>query len=186
MSFHAYRGISPTIHPSVFVAEGARIVGDVEIGEGSSLWFNSVVRGDVNRIRIGARTNVQDLCILHVTHEHPCILGDEVTVGHHVTLHGATVGNGALIGMGAILLDGVEIGEECLVAAGALVPPGLKVPARSLVMGFPAKVVRPLSPAEAQKGRQGAMNYVKYAADYGANRGKTRNLKLENRTNLES
>ncbi len=166
MTLHAYRDLQPRIHPSVHLAEGARIVGDVEIGEGSSVWFNSVVRGDVNRIRIGARTNVQDLCILHVTKDHPCTLGDEVTVGHHVTIHGATVKDGTLVGMGAILMDGVEIGEECLVAAGALVPPGLKAPPRSLVMGFPAKVVRPLKPEEAQMGRKGAGNYVKYVEGY--------------------
>ena len=166
MPLHPFKGQTPRIHPSVYLAPGACVVGDVEIGEGSSVWFNAVVRGDVNRVRIGARTNVQDLCILHVTHEHPCALGDEVTVGHHVTLHGATVRDGCLIGMGAILLDGVEIGEECLVAAGTLVPPGFKAPPRSLVMGFPAKVVRPLRPDEIPSGRRGAANYVGYAKAY--------------------
>lgn len=167
MSLLPFRGVSPRLHPSVFVADGAQIVGDVEIGEDSSVWFNAVLRGDVHYVRVGRRTNIQDLCMLHVTRgTHPCVVGNEVTVGHGVTLHGCTVRDGCLIGMGAIVLDGADVGEGCLVAAGALVTEGFNAPPRSLVMGFPAKTVRPLTPEETAFVRQGAANYVRYVKSY--------------------
>ena len=167
MALLPFRGVLPKLHPSVFVAEGAQIVGDVEIGEDSSVWFNSVVRGDVFHIRIGRRTNVQDLCVLHVTRQkYACLVGDEVTVGHHVTLHGCTVRDGCLIGMGAVVLDDAEVGEECLVAAGSLVTEHFKAPPRSLVMGFPARIVRPLKPEEIAFVRKGSANYVRYVRSY--------------------
>ena len=125
----AYRGIRPRLGAGVWVAEGAFVIGDVEVGEESSIWYGAVVRGDVNRIRIGARSNLQDHCTLHVSAERfPCSLGEEVSVGHRAVVHGCTVGDGALIGIGAIVLDGAEVGCEALVGAGAVVAPGFRVP----------------------------------------------------------
>ncbi len=139
----------PVVHPTAFVAENATVIGDVEIGEDSSIWFGSVVRGDVNYIRIGERTNIQDNCVIHVSGgTHPTILGSEITVGHRVLLHGCTVDDRCLIGMGAILMDGVHVGEECLVGAGSLLTPGTIVPPRSLVIGSPARVKRELTSDE--------------------------------------
>src|ERR671912_1545355 len=144
-----FRGKHPQIHPTAYVEESAQVIGDVWIGEQSSVWFNAVVRGDVFYIRIGARTNVQDGTVVHVTNgTHATILEDEVTVGHNVTLHGCHVGRGCLVGMGSIVMDGVRVGERSLVAAGALLAPGTVVPARSLVMGVPARVKRPLTDGE--------------------------------------
>jgi carbonic anhydrase/acetyltransferase-like protein (isoleucine patch superfamily) len=162
-----YKGVHPKIHPTVFIDESAVVIGDVEIGEYSSIWFNSVVRGDVNYIRIGKRTNVQDLCMLHVTRgTHPLIIGDGITVGHSVTLHGCTVQTGCLIGMGSTILDGAVIGEESLVAAGSLVTERMVVPPRTLVMGSPAKTKRDLTGKEIERLRQSAQNYVDDARSY--------------------
>ncbi|HMU33110.1 MAG TPA: gamma carbonic anhydrase family protein [Pyrinomonadaceae bacterium] len=139
----------PVVHPTAFVAENATVIGDVEIGEDSSIWFGSVVRGDVNYIRIGERTNIQDNSVIHVSGgTHPTVLGSEITVGHRVLLHGCTVDDRCLIGMGAILMDGVHVGEECLVGAGSLLTPGTIVPPRSLVIGSPARVKRELTSDE--------------------------------------
>ena len=139
----------PVIHPTAFVAENSTVIGDVEIGEDSSIWFGSVVRGDVNYIRIGERTNIQDNCVIHVSGgTHPTVLGNEITVGHRVLLHGCTVDDRCLIGMGAILMDGVHVGEECLVGAGSPLTPGTIVPPRSLVIGSPARVKRELTSDE--------------------------------------
>jgi carbonic anhydrase/acetyltransferase-like protein (isoleucine patch superfamily) len=144
-----FQGIQPRVHPTAFVEASAHVIGDVHIGEESSIWFNTVVRGDVHFIRIGDRTNVQDNSVIHVRNgKCPTILEDEVTVGHSVTLHGCHVERGSLIGIGSILLDDVHIGEHSIVAAGALVSPGTIIPARSLVMGMPAKVKRPLTAEE--------------------------------------
>ncbi|MBW2476188.1 MAG: gamma carbonic anhydrase family protein, partial [Deltaproteobacteria bacterium] len=162
-----YESTVPLIDSSVFVADNATIIGDVTIGEDSSVWFNVVVRGDVNNIRIGDRSNIQDGSIVHVTHQkHPTRIGDDVTVGHSVTLHGCTVGNACLIGIGSILLDGVEVGDCSLVAAGSLVVPGSQIPPGSLVMGQPAKVVRPLTQLEQEDVLRHAENYVGYARKY--------------------
>ncbi len=167
MTLKRFRGIAPRIHPTAFIEESAQIVGDVELGEGSSVWFNTVIRGDVNPIRIGARTNVQDLTMIHVmSQKFGTTIGDEVTVGHHVVLHGCTLGSRILVGMGAILMDGVVVGDDCLIAAGALLTPGTKVPNGSLVVGSPAKVKRPLTDDERAFLRQSAQNYVGYAAQY--------------------
>lgn len=136
----------PVIHPTAFIADNATVIGDVEIGEDSSIWFGSVVRGDVNFIRIGSRTNIQDNSVIHVSGgTHPTVLGNEITAGHRVLLHGCTVDDRCLIGMGAILMDGVHVGEECLVGAGSLLTPGTIVPPRSLVIGSPARVKRELT-----------------------------------------
>jgi carbonic anhydrase/acetyltransferase-like protein (isoleucine patch superfamily) len=157
----------PRIDPSVFIADGARIIGDVEIGENSSVWFNVVMRGDVGPIRIGKGTNIQDLTMCHMTRSRSqLIVGSEVTVGHSALLHGANVEDGALIGMGAILLDNCRIGEGAIVAAGAVVTEGTEVPPRVLVAGIPARVIRELQPAESAAGRVGGANYMDYVENY--------------------
>lgn len=162
-----YRGILPQIAPGAFVAPSAVIVGDVQVGEEAGIWFGVIVRGDVNHIRIGPRTNLQDGTIVHVTSgTHPTLIGAGVTIGHGVKLHGCTIGDGSLVGIGAILLDGVDIGAESLVAAGSLVAPGTCVPPRSLVVGSPAKVKRPLVQAEIDQLRSLASRYVDYRLDY--------------------
>jgi len=164
-----YKGVSPRIHRSVFMVESAAVIGDVEIGPDSSLWFNSVTRGDVNYIRIGALTNVQDNSTLHVTKDtHPLVIGDEVTIGHGVTLHGCTVLGRALIGMGAIVLDGAEIGMDVIVGAGTLITEGKVIPPRTLVVGSPGRVVRDLTDAEVERIRRSAANYKGYAENYRA------------------
>lgn len=162
-----YRGKWPQIHETTFVAPSADIVGDVSIGPHSSVWFQVVIRGDVNFIRIGARTNIQDHSMLHVTRKKcPLHIGDEVTIGHRVTLHGCTVGNRILIGMGAILMDDCEIGDDCIIGAGALVTQGTKIPPKSLVIGSPARVKRALKAEEIAFLKQSAENYVGDAAEY--------------------
>jgi carbonic anhydrase/acetyltransferase-like protein (isoleucine patch superfamily) len=161
MSIRNFQGVSPKLHPSVFVAEGAHVIGDVEIGEDSSVWYNAVLRGDVNAIRIGRRSNIQDLTMVHVHRgRHPCVVGDEVTVGHHVVLHGCTVGNRVLVGIGAVLLDGVIVEEDSFIAAGTLLTPGTVVPAGSMVMGAPGKVKRALTSEERAGLLASAAGYV--------------------------
>lgn len=162
-----FRGTRPQIHPTAYIEESAQIIGDVHIGEHSSVWFNAVVRGDVHFIRIGSRTNIQDGTVIHVSNgTHETILEDEVTVGHNVTLHGCYVERGCLIGIGAIVMDGVRVGAHSLVAAGALLSPGTQVPPRSLVMGVPAKVKRPLSDEEVAGLDVYWQNYVRYIEMY--------------------
>jgi carbonic anhydrase/acetyltransferase-like protein (isoleucine patch superfamily) len=157
----------PAVHASVYVDPSAQVIGDVEIGAESSVWMNAVVRGDVNYIRIGARSNVQDGTIIHVMHDtHPTIIGDDVTLGHGVIAHGCTIHNRVLIGMGAVLLNGAEIGEDSIVAAGSLVTEGARVPPRSLVMGSPAKVKRALDAGQIASILEYASNYVRYRLDY--------------------
>jgi carbonic anhydrase/acetyltransferase-like protein (isoleucine patch superfamily) len=163
----SFRGVEPQIHPTAFVADGAHVIGDVHIGEQSSIWFNTVVRGDMFYIRIGARTNVQDNCVVHTrTGAHPAILEDEVTVGHSVTLHGCYIERGSLIGIGSILLDDVRVGAQSLVAAGSLLSPGTIIPPRSLVMGMPAKVKRPLTEEEVAGLAAYWQNYVTFTKLY--------------------
>ncbi|MGH7885149.1 MAG: gamma carbonic anhydrase family protein [Thermodesulfobacteriota bacterium] len=160
-------GLKPNIHPTVFVARQAIVVGDVNIDEDSSVWFNSVVRGDVNYIRIGKRTNIQDNSVLHVTTDtHPLLIGDDVTAGHGVILHGCTINSNTLIGMGSIVLDGAVIESNSIVGAGSVVPPGFRVPSGSLVMGVPAKIKRELSEKEIKDIKKSAMNYVQNARNY--------------------
>jgi len=164
VSIVAYRGQVPAIADSVLVAPGARIIGDVVIGERSSIWYNVVIRGDVHSIRIGEDTNIQDGSVLHVTHEtHPLVIGSRVTAGHAVRLHGCTVHDETLIGIGAIILDGAVVEEHAMVAAGALVPPGMVVPSGKLVAGVPARVLRDLSEPEIENFRASASRYVEYA-----------------------
>ena len=162
-----YGGKAPRLAASAFLAEGSVVVGDVEIGDASSLWFGAIVRGDVNHVRIGARTNVQDLSVVHVTSRtHPTVIGDDVTVGHRAVLHGCTIRDRCLVGIGAIVLDGAVVGPDAMIGAGALVPPGMVVPPGTLVLGAPAKVKRPLTPDELAFLRASAANYAGYAARY--------------------
>lgn len=171
MALRPFRGVSPRVHPSCFVEDSAQVVGDVELGEDSSVWFNAVLRGDVNPIRIGRRTNLQDLSLVHVTtQKHATHVGDDCTVGHHVILHGCLVGNRVLVGMGATLMDGVEVGDECIIGAGALLTPGTKVPPSSLVVGSPGKVKRPITEEERAFLRKSAEGYVHLAAEHRASR----------------
>lgn len=155
-----YEGITPNVHPSVFVAPGAMIIGDVTIGEASSIWFNTTLRGDLEPIRIGCRTNVQDGAVIHMDKEIPCLIGDDVTIGHGAILHSCTIGNEALIGMGAILLTGSVIGERAIIAAGTLVREGQEIPPGTIAMGIPAKVRREVTEAELERVRRGKDDYV--------------------------
>jgi gamma-carbonic anhydrase len=162
-----YRGIAPRLAPSVYVAPTASVIGDVEIGEDSSVWYGAVLRGDVGRIRIGQRTNVQDLACLHMSLDQShAVIGDDVTIGHNAVIHGAVVEAGALIGIGAILLDNAVIGSEAMVAAGAVVPPKMVVPPRTLARGQPARIVRDLTEEEWRLGKKLAERYVGVARDH--------------------
>jgi carbonic anhydrase/acetyltransferase-like protein (isoleucine patch superfamily) len=167
-----FDGKTPRIAASAFLAAGTVVTGDVEIGEQSSLWFGTVVRGDVNHVRIGRRTNVQDQSMVHVTGgTNPTVIGDDVTVGHRAVLHGCTVHDRCLVGIGAIVLDGAVVGPDAMVGAGALVPPGMVVPPGKLVLGAPAKVKRDLTPEELAFLRTSAERYAGYAAKYRAGGG---------------
>lgn len=163
-----FKDTSPDIAGDAYIDPSAQIIGDVVIGAESSVWMNVVVRGDVNRIRIGRRTNLQDGTIVHVMRDpsHPTLVGDEVTVGHGAILHGCTIADRCLIGMGAILLNGSRVGEGSIVAAGTLLPEGAVVPPRSLVMGSPGKVRRPVTDEEYAFIAGSAENYVRYRLDY--------------------
>lgn len=162
-----YKGVTPRVHPGVFVDDSAQVIGDVEIGPESSVWMNAVVRGDVHWIRIGARSNVQDGTIVHVMNgTHPTAIGDDVTIGHGAIVHGCTLGSRILVGMGAILLNGVEVGDDAIVAAGTLLTEGTRVPPRSLVMGSPGRVRRPLTDAEVASILEYSGRYVGYRLDY--------------------
>jgi carbonic anhydrase/acetyltransferase-like protein (isoleucine patch superfamily) len=169
---HSFGGHTPTLGRGVFVADTASVIGDVAIGDDSSIWFSTVVRGDVMPIRIGARTSIQDNTVIHVTSDFSgTTIGDDVTVGHSAIIHACTVSDFCLIGMGAILLDGCRIGRGCLVGAGALVTPGTDIPAGSLVMGSPARVKRTLDDKEREQIRLGAEHYVELARRYLAGHG---------------
>lgn len=174
-----FQGIKPTVPKSCFIEETAVVIGDVVMGEACSVWFNAVIRGDVNYIRIGDRTNVQDLCMLHVTHDtHPLVIGNDVTIGHHAVLHGCTIHDRVLVGMGAIIMDGAVIGEDSVVGAGALVVEGTIVPPKSLILGSPAKVKRPVTEKELAWIKDSAENYVRYASQYLSDSGKNAGFKV--------
>jgi len=170
----SYKGDTPIIKEGAWVAPGATVIGDVVLGEESSIWFGSVIRGDVHRIRVGKRTNIQDLSMVHVTHYkkpnksdgHPTIIGDDVTIGHRVMLHGCTIEDACLIGMSATILDGAIIGKESIVGAGALVTMNKVFPPRSLILGSPAKVVRTLSDEEVAELYASAKRYVEFMKNY--------------------
>jgi len=157
---HSFEGRVPRLHGTAFVAWNAEVEGDVELAEGSSVWYGAVLRADVAAIRIGRRTNVQDGAVLHVDAGQDCVLGDEVTVGHGAIVHACTIGDRCLVGMGAIVLDRAEIGEECIIGAGALVTQGKKFPPRSMILGSPAHAVRELRPEEVAGLREHARLYA--------------------------
>src|SRR4030095_13991847 len=162
-----FRGVLPRVHPTAFIDDSAQVIGDVEIGEESSVWMSAVIRGDVHRIRVGKRTNLQDGTVVHVMNQtHPTTVGDNVTIGHGAILHGCTIEDRCLIGMGAILLNGAQIGTGSIVAAGTLVVEEMKVPPRSLVMGSPGKVKRSLTDEEFENIQALADRYVGYRLEY--------------------
>ena len=162
-----HRGRLPRVHPTAYIDDSAQVIGDVEIGEHCSIWMCVVIRGDVHRIRIGARSNIQDGTIVHVMKDtHPTLIGADVTVGHAAVVHGCTIEDRCLIGMGAIVLNGSHIGTDSVVAAGTLVTEGTRIPPRSLVMGSPGKVRRPLSDGEVAEIQLYADRYVAYRLDY--------------------
>jgi carbonic anhydrase/acetyltransferase-like protein (isoleucine patch superfamily) len=163
---YSYKEFTPRVASDVFIAPGVHIIGRVAIEEGSSIWFNTVVRGDINEVRIGRFTNIQDNCVVHVDGDFPTVVGDYVLVGHKAILHGCTVGNGALIGMGATLLDGSRIGENALVGAGALVREGGEIPPGTLAVGSPARVVRELKQGEIDRIRHATEIYAQRAQEY--------------------
>ncbi|AGL00790.1 gamma carbonic anhydrase family protein [Desulfoscipio gibsoniae] len=154
-----YAGKKPALNKTVFVAPGARIIGRVVIGDYSSVWYNVVIRGDVDEVQIGSGTNIQDGAVLHEDRGYPLIVGDNVTVGHNATLHGCQIGDGAVVGMGAVVLSGAKIGAHSVVGAGSLVPGGKQIPPRSLVMGSPARVVRQLTPEDVENFSKMAKHY---------------------------
>jgi carbonic anhydrase/acetyltransferase-like protein (isoleucine patch superfamily) len=162
-----FRTFTPAIDATAYVDESAQVIGDVVVGPESSVWMNVVVRGDVHRISIGARSNIQDLTMVHVMREtHPTIIGDEVTIGHSTVIHGCTIEDRVLVGMAAVLLNGVTVGHDSIVAAGSLLPEDMEIPPRSLVMGRPAKVKRTLTDEEVAKIRRYADSYVAYRLEY--------------------
>jgi carbonic anhydrase/acetyltransferase-like protein (isoleucine patch superfamily) len=167
MAVYELGATRPVLGASVFIAESAAVIGDVHLGEACSVWFGAVLRGDFLPIRIGARTNVQDNAVLHITSDRAATtVGEDVTVGHSVILHGCTIGSSCLIGMGSVVLDGAVIGDESLVAAGSLVTPGFLVAPRSFALGRPAKVVRAVRPEELAMIRASAQSYVRHAQTF--------------------
>lgn len=165
-----YKGVLPTVAPSAWIAESAQVIGDTTIGKNSSIWFGAIVRGDVHRIRIGQRTNIQDLSVCHVTRNRFSLtIGSNVTVGHRVILHGCTLGNRILVGMGSIIMDGAVIGDDTIIGAGSLVTEGTVIPSGHLALGSPAKVKRPLTDEEKEWIRQSARHYIAYSQNYRSN-----------------
>lgn len=156
----AYKDILPKIHPTAFIAPGAMIIGAVTIGEESSVWFNCVLRGDLEYIEVGERTNIQDGTVVHLDPGFPCVIGDDVTIGHGAIIHGCTVGDGAMISMGAIILTGAKIGERAIIAAGAVVREGQEIPPDTLAMGLPAQVRREVTETDLERVRSGREGYV--------------------------
>ncbi|MEC9487929.1 MAG: gamma carbonic anhydrase family protein [Halanaerobium sp.] len=163
---YPYRGSWPELSEDIFLAPGSRVIGNVKIGRGSSVWFNTVVRGDVSTITIGTSTNIQDNSVLHVDRERPLVIGAHVTVGHNAILHSCQIGEGSLIGMGATVLTGAKIGKGCLIAAGSLVTEGAEIPDNSVVMGIPGKIVRKVSPKEAEDFIRHSSRYQEKASHY--------------------
>ncbi|MEG2046393.1 MAG: gamma carbonic anhydrase family protein [Comamonas sp.] len=160
MAIYELDGVAPVISPSAWVADSAQVMGQVELGEDASIWFGTVVRGDTDRITIGAGSNIQDASVLHADFGAPLTIGAHVTVGHQVMLHGCTIGDESLIGIGAVVLNGAKIGKNCLVGAGSLVTEGKEFPDGSMILGSPAKVVRQLTPEQIEGLRQSARHYV--------------------------
>lgn len=168
MAIYELDGVAPEVAASAWVADSAQVMGDVAVGEGASVWFGTVVRGDTERITIGAGTNVQDASVLHADIGKPLVIGERVTVGHQVMLHGCTIGDESLIGIGAVVLNGAKIGRNCLVGAGSLVTEGKEFPDGSMILGSPAKVVRQLTPEQIEGLRQSARHYMENARRFQA------------------
>ncbi|HVJ90971.1 MAG TPA: gamma carbonic anhydrase family protein [Labilithrix sp.] len=167
MPIYSHKGRTPRLGRGAWIAPTAAVIGDVVIGDESSVWFGAVLRGDMFPIRVGARTNVQDNAVVHVTGgKADTTIGDDVTIGHLALIHGCTVGNRCLIGMGSIVLDGAIVEDECFIAAGSLIPPGMRVPTRSLMIGRPAKRVRTLEDADLAEIAAASAVYVQYAGDF--------------------
>lgn len=163
----SFKAVAPTVDSSAYVDQSAQVIGDVHIGAESSVWMNVVIRGDVNRIRIGKRTNIQDLTMVHVMRDtHATTIGDAVTIGHSAVIHGCTIEDRVLVGMQAMLLNGVHVEADCIIAAGTLLTEGMRIPAGSLVMGRPGKVTRRLTEAEVAEIRRLSQAYVNYRLDY--------------------
>jgi carbonic anhydrase/acetyltransferase-like protein (isoleucine patch superfamily) len=160
MIIKSFNGKLPKIHESVYISENVSIIGDVEIGENSSVWFGAVIRGDVCNVKIGNNSNIQDNAVIHVNYNMPSIIGDFVTVGHSAIIHGATIGDFVIVGMGAIVLDGAKVGRDVIIAAGSLVPPRMEIPDGVMVMGVPAKIVRTLRNEEIEHIKKNALDYV--------------------------
>ena len=160
MAIYELDGVAPSIADTAWVADSAQVIGNVVLGAQASIWFGTVVRGDMERITIGAGSNIQDTSVLHADAGQPLVIGERVTVGHQAVLHGCTVGDGSLIGIGAIVLNGAKIGKNCLVGAGALVTEGKEFPDGSMIIGAPAKVVRQLIPLQIEGLRQSAQHYI--------------------------
>ena len=168
MAIYELDGIAPRIDGSAWVADSAQVMGNVELAEGASIWFGAIVRGDTEEIRVGRNSNIQDGSVLHTDHEKPLTIGDDVTVGHKVMLHGCTIGDGSLIGIGAVVLNGAKIGKGCLVGAGSLVTEGKEFPDGSMIVGSPARVVKQLTPEQLGKLRLSAQHYVENAQRFKA------------------
>jgi carbonic anhydrase/acetyltransferase-like protein (isoleucine patch superfamily) len=166
MSLHTYQGKQPQLGRDVFVAEGAQLIGEVMVGDESSVWFGSVLRGDINRVAVGHHTNIQDLSVCHVADAYACEVGNYVTVGHRAILHGCRVEDEVLVGMGAVLMNGVVVGTQSIIGAGALLTEGLQVPAGSLVYGSPAKIVSHLDAKERAAIKTWAEKYCRIAGRY--------------------
>ena len=164
---HKFENKSPLISESCFISDSADVIGDVEIGENSSIWFGSVVRGDMNQIRIGSKTNIQDNSVVHVTTKvAPTFIGNGVTIGHRAIIHGCTINDNCLIGMGCIIMDLAIIGKGSIIAAGALIPPGMKVPSRKLMVGIPAKPIRDITSQEYSDIKESALHYILFSRKY--------------------
>ncbi|MGN7413634.1 gamma carbonic anhydrase family protein [Paenibacillus sp. SAF-068] len=161
-----YKGLQPQLHPSVYMAEGAKLIGDLRMGEESSVWFNAVLRADLAPIIIGKRCNIQDNVVGHVNTDQPLILGDDVSVGHTAIIHGCQIGTGSLIGMGAIVLNGADIGEYTLIGAGSVVTENSKIPPYTLALGTPAKVIRELTDADLERMSRTSLGYVTKGIEY--------------------
>lgn len=168
MAIFELDGLRPQISGSAWVADSAEVIGDVELADDASVWFGAVIRGDSDSIRIGQRTNIQDSSVLHADTGMPLTLGDDVTVGHQVMLHGCTIGDGSLIGIGSVVLNGARIGKSCLVGAGSLVTEGKEFPDGSMIMGRPAKLVRQLTAEQLEALRRSALHYVENARRFRA------------------
>jgi carbonic anhydrase/acetyltransferase-like protein (isoleucine patch superfamily) len=167
MPIYELNGVRPTVGRDVFIADSAAVIGDVHLGDGASVWFGAVLRGDYYPIRVGARSNLQDNVVVHITAGHAStIIGDDVTVGHSAVIHGCTIGSRVLVGMGSIVLDGAVVGDDSFIAAGSLVTPRTVIPPRSFVLGRPARAVRPVRPEDTAAIHDGASLYAGYTLDF--------------------